>query len=649
MSIMKRNIFRVRCAARMYACPRGGEANGSKAGEGASPVGGTASHGLARPPSETNSCSAPPMLGRRIMFPSMESAIKSSILAPHMRKYRSAKMKRNELPSLSGMTQKGKGVHRRRSVLYHPIGRHPYQMSQVLILLNKYQRDMAFIKYIFLANCVILVSLIFASVHLFWGDSMNRYVVSKIEKLLTEVKNSSNTQTILKGMVDDLLYSVVNDEKNKSATTKFFLDILQNSKTEVGNVFTDVLQTEHVRNNLRSVFLDVSSYLCNNEQVQTKVYHLLAEAIHLPIAIDTSKKWLNDLFKSESVTSNVRKVIRDEIFNNEQVVNNSVLFVQNALLNAMQDKKTKEVSKLFFASILSNPEFQQQISGSLWKIVKLALSPKWMTYEGDHLDFKVSSQLQTKREEVHMQSALLDAGNNHLGTISCDVHKVNDDVVQAPTQEAVPNKEELLPLGKNMGNALTGEPPLEGNQMEEAAPETKQVMSEMRNVINLFENTHMCDGHADVTECEQPFQVDMAVSLRSVDMEHLDGLRSFLFPPHTSENNSTPLSAIPICNVKSVKEEAGHLGSLKKVHELSGFHFADRVDRSAADGCGETPPGTTSPSSNHDVTPTRGIAVRVKFFLIDAYRFYAQKYYFYYYYVERVKAVLQKALGVKFF
>ncbi|CAA9986918.1 conserved Plasmodium protein, unknown function [Plasmodium knowlesi strain H] len=675
MDQMKKNIFRVRCAARMYARARGGEANGRKADEGRKSMGGTAPvPGVAPPPSEGNSCSAPPTLGRGIIFPSMESAIKNSLWVPHMRKYRSVKIKRNEFPSLSGMNQRGKGVHKRRSMLYHSIGSDRSEMSQVLILLNKYQRDMSFIKLIFLANCVIMVSLILGSVHLFWGDSMNKYVLSKVEKLLTEVKNSSRTQTIIKGMVNDLLYSIVNDEKNKNITAKFVVDTLQSSKTEMGNVFTDVLQTEQVRNNLRNVFMDISNYLCNNDQVQTKVYHLLAEAIHLPIAIETSKKWLNDLFKSESVTSNVRKVIRDEIFNNEQVLNNSVLFVQNALFNAMQDKKTKEMSELFFSSLLSNPEFQQQISGSLWKIVKLALSPKWMTYEGDHLNFKVSSQIQNKRDEIHMQNPLLDGGNNHLGTISCDVLRDSDDVVEeASTKEDISNRGELLPLGRNMGSAHTGRAPLEKNPIGDVVPEAKEVMSEMRHVIDLFENTQIFDGHTDVTECEQTYvgqlmQTDIGRNLTSVDMEHLEDLRTFVFPPPTSENNFTTLSAIPVCKVRSLKEGGGHLTSLKKVNEFNGFYFDNRIDPSHVDGCGEIPSGKVlpcevslgktssnhdvtnyAPSSNHEVIPANGIAVRVKFFLLDAYRFYTQKYYFYYYYVERVKAVLQRALGVKFF
>ncbi|EUD66991.1 hypothetical protein C922_02575 [Plasmodium inui San Antonio 1] len=661
-----------------------------------------------------------------------------------MRKYRGGKIKRNELPSLSGMTERGKGGHRRRSAVYYPIGTSSRsEINEMLILLNKYQRDMSFMKYLFVANCVIMAILISGSVHLLWGDSMNKYILTKIEKLLTEVKNSSKTQTIMKGILSDLLCSVVNDEKNKNATKKFFLDTLQNSKTEMGSVFTDVLQTEHVRNSLKNVFQEVSSYLSRNEQMHMKVYHLLSQAIHLPIAINTSKRWLNNLLKSESVTSNVREVLRNEVFKNDQVVNDSVLFVQNALLTALQDKETKEASKFFFASILSNPEFQQQISGNIWKIVKLALSPKWMTYEGDDLQVKVGHQPQcpsrnTGEEEAPLHNPLLDAGKSHLGTISCDVHdgggvfsdsgvshvddvrhisnvhhvtsiRLNsDDLVEAHPREAVPNREELLPLGRNKGNAPSGAAPVEGCQMGEVALEKKQVMSEtkqdtnereqttneaeqaaneMRHVINLFERAHMCDGHADVTACKQTytgqaFQTNMAGNLRHVDTQQLDELRSFLFPPHPSQNNSTPISGISISKFKSVKEGAGHLESLRTVHRLNGSYFANRIERSDGHGGGAIPPGTVLPGeaplgttsrsgsvpgsamsssairsspmpnyspTDHAITPTRGIAVRVKFFLLDAYRFYAQKYYFYYYYVERVKAVLQKALGVKFF
>ncbi|GAB65228.1 hypothetical protein PCYB_052460, partial [Plasmodium cynomolgi strain B] len=745
---MKRNLFRVRCAARMYARARGGETNGGKAEEGGAPVGSS-------PPNEGNSCSAPPTRGRGIMYPPIESVIKNSIWIPHMRKYRSAKIKRNELPSLSGITQKGKRGYMRRSVGYYPIGGRSSQINEVLILLNKYQRDMSFMKYLFVANCVIMASLILGSVHLLWGDSMNKYVLTKIEKLLVEMKDSSKTQTIIKGMVNDLLHSVINDEKNKNATTKFFLDTLDNSKTEMGNVFTDVLQTEHVRNSLKNVFLDVSSYLCNNEHVQMKVYHLLSEAIHLPIAINTSKRWLNDLLKSDSVTNNVREIIRNEIFNNDQVINNSVVFVQNALLNAVHDNKTKEVSKLFFASILSNPEIQQQISVNLWKILKMAISPKWMTYEGDDLDFKVANQSQNHVGAIscdvcHVGDVLQDSGVRHVSSVRLG----SDDLVEAPSLEALPNREELLPLGRNKGSAPSGAAaPVEGRQMGElareakrvmsetgeatsemeeatsemekatsetgeATSETKQVMNEMRHVIYLFERAHMCDGNADATSCERtydgkPFQVGMAGILRHVDMEHLEELRSLLFPPHRSDNNSTPLSAISVCKFKSVKEEgADPMSSLRRAHGLSGFYFANRLSslyfanrfgRSGSNGWGAIPPGTvlagepplgtTSPScatpssavpnharadysqakhartdysqakhartdysqtnysptdyapTNHAVTRARGVAVRIKFFLLDAYRFYAQKYYFYYYYVERVKGVLQKALG----
>ncbi|KJP89148.1 hypothetical protein AK88_01234 [Plasmodium fragile] len=648
---MKRNIFRVRCAARMYARASGGEANGRQADEcGAADV--TTSP---PPPSEGNWCSAPPTWGRGIMFSSIESAMKNSLWAPHVRKYRSAKIKWTQLPTLSGMTKRRNGGaagaatgHKRRSVLYPPIGNSPpTQINEILMLLDKNQKDMSLIKYLFMVNCIIMICLLLGSVNIFLGDSINKYVLIQIEKVLSDVKNSSKAQSIIKGMLNDILYSVVNDEYNKNATTKFFVDTLYSSKSEVGNVFTDVLQTEHVRNSLKSVFLEVSNYLCNNEQVQMKVYHLLSEAIHLPIAIDTSKRWLNDLFRSESVTSNVRKIIREEIFNNDQMINGSIVFIQNALINAMHDKKTKDVSKLFFASIIANPEFQQQVSGSLWKIVKMALSPKWISYEGDHVDFKVGIQSQkSKRDEVRVyNNSLLEAGNNHVGTISCDVKHVSDDLAEDPSQETGTGRNELLSLGQNMrGNVLSEEEaPLDGSQMQkggEVAGDMKQVMSEMKNVINLFENAHICDGHTDVTECEQmyagqQFQMGMARSAKRVDVVNVEELRSFLSTSNPSEKNATPLSAIPICKIKSLKEEGAAVPSGMVVLP------------------GEAPLGTTSPShaapSNRAVTPAGGFAWRVKFFLLDAYRFYVQKYYFYYYYVERVKGVLQKALGVKFF
>lgn len=562
----------------------------------------------------------------------------------------------------------------RRSFVYPPIGSHPPQMNEMLAVLEKYHRDVSFIKYLFLANCVVVAILLMGSVHLLWGDSTNKLILQKFEKLLAEVRNSSKVQTTIKGMLKDLFQGAVQDEENKRATQEFFLNILQNSKSPLGSVFTDVLQTEHVRNSLKDTLLDVSTYLCNNEQVQMKVYHLLSEAIHLPIAVNTSKKWLNDLLKSDSVTNNVREVLRDEIFKNEEVLNDSVAFVQNALLSAIRDKKTKEMSKLFFASVLSNPEIQQQISGNLWKIIKLAVSPKWMTYEGDELHLEVESQSPSARGGARGEDPLLDAGRAHVGTISCDVCEVSDvRHVGGHLGEGPPERGELLPLGRNRGGAdeeervvsergaAADEEERVANQTGDAANESAETANQMRRVITLFERADTNDEHADVTACEQtyvgqPFQIAKGGSFPHVGVEHLGELRSFLLPPHPSGNISPPLKVIPMSKFRSLREGAGHLTSLRRDHGASGSSGANGSS-------GATPPGTASHSSDvpnaaplncaplnsAPLNPACGMREQMKFFLLDAYRFYAQKYYFYYYYVERVKEVLQKALGVKFF
>lgn len=198
-------------------------------------------------------------------------------------------------------------------------------------------------------------------------------------------------------------------------TSAFFIDVLKNSRKDMENVFIDILETEQVKNKLRNVFQDISIYLCNNKEVQKKVAYLLAEAIHLPVSISISKKWLNDLFNSEEVTQNMRNIIYKELFKNDEMINHSIGYLQYILLNTLQNKNTHEMTKLFLNSILSNQEFQIQLSENVWKIFKLALSPKWMNNE----DFKIV--LKDSRGVEKIIKKEFNVNNKNVNTISCEM------------------------------------------------------------------------------------------------------------------------------------------------------------------------------------------------------------------------------------
>ncbi|GAW79735.1 hypothetical protein, conserved [Plasmodium gonderi] len=417
-------------------------------------------------PNERNSCSGPPSNSNHMqsMFMYMEKVGKEIDEHIRRRKYKSAVgglniptkeniYNKKEFMGREYISQRGiytrngmKYGYRRRPFIIHSRNRNrESQINDIMFLVQKNERDIIFFKYLFLIKLIILLSVVFGFMHLFSGDSINKYISKRIEKVLDEIKNSSKAQNNMKDIINELLYTVVNEEKNKMITSKFFIDVMQNSKNEMGKIFTEMLETEYVKNNLRKNFVDIANYLCNNKDVQKKVYHLLSESIHLPIAINTSEKWINALFKSESVTKNVRDVIYKEIFSNDEMINNSIIYMQNVLFNTLQDKNTKELTKLFFASVFSNPEFQQQISGNVWKIFKLALSPKWMSYEdGDQqegvrkdrhpihikIDNNESCNLThtntgDKNSIEHLQNLSvdnpLDVNKKQITTISCDV------------------------------------------------------------------------------------------------------------------------------------------------------------------------------------------------------------------------------------
>ncbi|SOS78070.1 conserved Plasmodium protein, unknown function [Plasmodium sp. gorilla clade G1] len=288
------------------------------------------------------------------------------------------------------------------------------KIYEIYEILHKYEKSINFYKYMFIMNSLVVI-LILCGLFVFTGDIINKYIINKIEKVLEDIKNSKEIENNLKEIINSLIYNVVVQEKNKMITSAFFIDVLKNSRKDMENVFIDILETEQVKNKLRNVFQDISIYLCNNKEVQKKVAHLLAEAIHLPVSISISKKWLNDLFNSEEVTQNMRNIIYKELFKNDEMINHSIGYLQYILLNTLQNKNTHEMTKLFLNSILSNQEFQIQLSENVWKIFKLALSPKWMNNE----DFKIV--LKDSRGVEKIIKKEFNVNNKNVNTISCEM------------------------------------------------------------------------------------------------------------------------------------------------------------------------------------------------------------------------------------
>ncbi|SPJ09899.1 conserved Plasmodium protein, unknown function [Plasmodium sp. DRC-Itaito] len=288
------------------------------------------------------------------------------------------------------------------------------KIYEIYEILHKYEKSINFYKYMFIMNSLVVI-LILCGLFVFTGDIINKYIINKIEKVLEDIKNSKEIENNLKEIINSLIYNVVVQEKNKMITSAFFIDVLKNSRKDMENVFIDILETEQVKTKLRNVFQDISIYLCNNKEVQKKVASLLAEAIHLPVSISISKKWLNDLFNSEEVTQNMRNVIYKELFKNDEMINHSIGYLQFILLNTLQNKNTHEMTKLFLNSILSNQEFQIQLSEHVWKIFKLALSPKWMNNE----DFKIV--LKDSRGVEKIIKKEFNVNKNNVNTISCEI------------------------------------------------------------------------------------------------------------------------------------------------------------------------------------------------------------------------------------
>ncbi|SOV13672.1 conserved Plasmodium protein, unknown function [Plasmodium sp. gorilla clade G2] len=288
------------------------------------------------------------------------------------------------------------------------------KIYEIYEILHKYEKSINFYKYMFIMNSLVVI-LILCGLFVFTGDIINKYIINKIEKVLEDIKNSKEIENNLKEIINSLIYNVVMQEKNKMITSAFFIDVLKNSRKDMENVFIDILETEQVKNKLRNVFQDISIYLCNNKEVQKKVAFLLAEAIHLPVSISISKKWLNDLFNSEEVTQNMRNIIYKELFKNDEMINHSIGYLQYILLNTLQNKNTHEMTKLFLNSIISNQEFQIQLSEHVWKIFKLALSPKWMNNE----DFKIV--LKDSRGVEKIIKKEFNVNNKNVNTISCEI------------------------------------------------------------------------------------------------------------------------------------------------------------------------------------------------------------------------------------
>ncbi|VWU48601.1 conserved protein, unknown function [Hepatocystis sp. ex Piliocolobus tephrosceles] len=286
-------------------------------------------------------------------------------------------------------------------------------IHNILNILEKHEKKVSQLQSIILINIAVIIGICIIGAYFFSSDSLliNKYIIKEIDRTIKNINHSESIKEQTRTLIDNLLYSVTSDEKNKELFSIFLVNVLKNSQKETSDLLLKMLETDYVKQKLKLVFLDIFTNLCHSKDMQTSVYNLLSKAIHLPQAINTSKIWLNNLFNSNEVKENLRNVVFKDILKNEEMINTSIEYMQNVLYSTLQHNNTKEITKLFFYSIISSPNFQQQLSENLWKILKLTISPKWISFD----DLKISDkQVNNRMKELVINNTLID-GNGVVG------------------------------------------------------------------------------------------------------------------------------------------------------------------------------------------------------------------------------------------
>ncbi|CRG98910.1 conserved Plasmodium protein, unknown function [Plasmodium relictum] len=544
------------------------------------------------------------------------------------------------------------------------------KINEMFKILCENQRMLNYFKYIFLINYLIII-LAICFIFALSGDSINLYIISKIEKILEEIKKSKEIENNMKEIVNSLLNKIIQEEKNKMMTSAFFIDVLRNSKKEIGNIFIEILEAEEVKNKLKSIFYDISVYLCNNKNIQKNCYHLLSEAIHLPESINSSERWLVNLFNSNNVKQNIRDIIYKDLFKNEEMINNSIFYLQKILYDTLQNKSTQEQTKLFFSSLLSNQEFQHQLSEHIWKVFKLALSPKWMNNEDFKMDIKETKKNEIKETQTKKNN-IKDISTNNDKTCKNNIITTDNktdkekDRIYAENSEKKEQKKYDLTEKENKNDTADKSIKSNLNDTFSYLNDENHLKKEIKRVIEIYENekdkienniiyNKTSLNHSKINEIKE--LKDQDAKEKKIELNELinddilkesikymleisvtlNNIKSLLFSSNMSKKKYLD---IPICKIKNIKE----INKIFTISYLNNILKQNNINE----------PNEYLEKENNELHEENklynySLEEKIKLTLIDMLLFYSYKYYFYYYYIIKLKLIFQNLLNVKAF
>ncbi|SCM00965.1 conserved Plasmodium protein, unknown function [Plasmodium chabaudi chabaudi] len=547
----------------------------------------------------------------------------SPMLMMHNRNFRTIKNKNSKLKKNIFINKKSNKLP---FTMYKNYSNNNHErIDKLAELMNKYERELNFFKYGFIFNGVLVAVLFGLFIYLINSDCINSYIVNEIDKVVNEIKNSKKIQSNIKEVIENILYSIANEEENKKITSEFFIDVLSRSKGPMNDIFIKMFKEKEVQDVLKDTTLELSTYISNNYEIQKNVYELLTRSMHHPEAIRISTNWLNNIFKSDSVTQHVRNVIYKEIFKNNEMKEHSINYMHDIFLNTLESANSKEIVKIFLLSVLSNPDFQNELSGSLWKILKLAVSPKWMYYDdikGGLLNVKESPGMYRNKE----------SSAPHIATTNCDEKKFNNNISNFKIQNSAINKSENKTGGvvsdlNKVGNATTS---LSNNIHNDGT-----LKDGMKNVLQSYEQlgkehdiTHERSNKVDanMNQIQNKYNEDSSL--------YFTESTPYLFSLQISQAYPNSLLYImptyKVYNFNELIEKFAFLQYMKIFktdHNLNLFKkYFEQNNRSIINDTSET-------KSNRYT-----FRERANLFIVDTLLFYSHKYYFYYYYVDKFKS-----------
>ncbi|CAD2101608.1 conserved Plasmodium protein, unknown function [Plasmodium vinckei] len=546
------------------------------------------------------------------------------VLMVHTRNFRTIKNKSSKLKKNIFINKKNSKLP--FSIYTNYANNNHERIDKLVGLMNKYERELNFFKYTFIFNGVLITVLLGLLIYLLNSDCINSYIVNEIDKVVNEIKNSKKIQSNIKEVIENILYSIVNEEENKKITSEFFVDVLSRSKAPMNDIFIKMFNEKEVQDALKNTTLELSTYISNNYEIQKNVYELLTRSMHHPEAIRISTNWLNNIFKSDSVTQHVRNVIYKEIFRNNEMKEHSINYMHDIFLNTLESANSKEIVKLFLLSILSNPDFQNELSGSLWKILKLAVSPKWMYYD----DIKVGLLNVKENPGMYRNKESI---TPHITTTSCEENKFNNNnISNIKTQHSVINKSknktekvvsDLNKIG-NETNSLSNNIPNDGTlkdgmktvlQSYEQLDKEPDIIHKRLNKVdakmNKIENKYNEDDNLYFTE-KTPYLFSSQIS------QVYPNSLLYIMPTYKVYNFNELIESFAFLQYMKIFKTDNNLNLFKK--------YSEQNNRNIINDNSETKLNRYT---------FRELA---NLFIVDTLLFYSHKYYFYYYYVEKFKS-----------